>query len=289
MLRTALTRSLLILVMSCAIACYSGLALYANPLIVLQDTTALALAADTLRAHSSDTVRTETPSELVSVPTATQAEREVVEDSTATVATAKVPANSPEVLQRTTAAKVNKRSSDIPFTRKVARWFTRYPNSGVALICSIVPGVGQLYNQRYWKIPIVLSAMTAGVYAVTWNQRLYSEYHTAYADLLSENPLDHTSWQAFVPAGGDPAKYVSDGNLRSRLERGSKQYKESRDLSIVITVALYLLSALDAYVDAELYYFNVSPQLTIDMGEGLSDKPSGPRPQSVLVGASVRF
>lgn len=286
MLRTALTRSLLILVMSCAIAYYSGTALYATAPVAPQDTTALAVAADTLRAHSSDTVRTETPSELVSVPTATQAERKVVEDSTAMT---KKPADSPEVLQRTTAAKVNKRSSDIPFTRKVARWFTRYPNSGVAFICSIVPGVGQLYNQRYWKIPIVLSAMTAGVYAVTWNQRLYHEYHTAYADLLSENPLDHTSWQAFVPAGGDPAKYVSDGNLRSRLERGSKQYKESRDLSIVITVALYLLSALDAYVDAELYYFNVSPQLTIDMGEGLSDKPSGPRPQSVMVGASVRF
>ena len=171
----------------------------------------------------------------------------------------------------------------------MTRWFTRYPNSNVALLCSIIPGGGQLYNQRYWKIPIALSAMTAGLYAVTWNQRLYNEYHTAYADLLSENPLDHTSWQAFIPSGADPSQYVSDGNLRSRLERGSKQYKESRDLSIVLTVALYLLSALDAYVDAELYYFNVSPQLTVDMGEGLRDKPSGPRPQSVMVGASVRF
>lgn len=254
--RTALTRSLLLLVMSCAIACYCGTALYAIVPVVPQDTTALEVIADTLDTSLSDTLRTEASSELISAPT---------------------------------AAQVTKRSGGAPFIHKMTSWFTRYPNSGVALICSIVPGGGQLYNQRYWKIPIVLSAMTAGVYAVTWNQRVYHEYHTAYADLLSEHPLDHTSWQAFIPPGADPTKYVSDGNLRSRLERGSKQYKESRDLSIVITVALYLLSALDAYVDAELYYFNVSPQLTIDMGEGLSDKPSGPRPQSVMVGASVRF
>ncbi|WP_296928626.1 DUF5683 domain-containing protein [Porphyromonas sp.] len=286
MLRTALTRSLLLLVMSCAIACYSGTALYAIVPVVSQDTTALAVAGDTLSTSLSDTLRTKASSERVSTLTATQAERQVMEDSTAMT---KEPAGSSEALQHTSAAQISKHSGGAPFIHKMTSWFTRYPNSGVALICSIVPGGGQLYNQRYWKIPIVLSAMTAGVYAVTWNQRLYHEYHTAYADLLSEHPLDHTSWQAFIPPGADPTKYVSDGNLRSRLERGSKQYKESRDLSIVITVALYLLSALDAYVDAELYYFNVSPQLTIDMGEGLRDKPAGPRPQSVMVGASVRF
>ena len=284
--RTALTRSLLLLVMSCAIACYSGTALYAIVPVVSQDTTALEVIADTLGTSLSDTLRTKASSERVSALTATQAERQVMEDSTAIT---KKPAGSSEALQHTSAAQISNHSGGAPFIHKMTNWFTRYPNSGVALICSIVPGGGQLYNQRYWKIPIVLSAMTAGVYAVTWNQRLYHEYHTAYADLLSEHPLDHTSWQAFIPPGADPTKYVSDGNLRSRLERGSKQYKESRDLSIVITVALYLLSALDAYVDAELYYFNVSPQLTIDMGEGLRDKPAGPRPQSVMVGASVRF
>ena len=275
MLRTALTRSLLILVMSCAIACYSGMALHATTPVVPQDTTTL--VADTLGTSLPDTLGTKEPSKLVTTP-----------PTSAPDLADKGKAES-KALQSTTAMKGDKRPGGVPFIKKMTRWFTRYPNSSVALICSIVPGGGQLYNQRYWKIPIVLSAMTAGLYAVTWNQRLYNEYHTAYADLLSENPLDHTSWQAFIPSGADPTKYVSDGNLRSRLERGSKQYKESRDLSIVITVALYLLSALDAYVDAELYYFNVSPQLTIDMGEGLRDKPSGPRPQSVMVGASVRF
>ena len=275
MSRTVLTRFLLILVMSCAIACYSGMALLATTLIVPQDTTAL--VTDTLGTSTADTLGTKEPSKLVATP------QKATPDLTA-----KGKAES-KALQSTTAMKGDKRPEGVPFFKKMTRWFTRYPNSNVALLCSIIPGGGQLYNQRYWKIPIALSAMTAGLYAVTWNQRLYNEYHTAYADLLSENPLDHTSWQAFIPSGADPSQYVSDGNLRSRLERGSKQYKESRDMSIVLTVALYLLSALDAYVDAELYYFNVSPQLTVDMGEGLRDKPSGPRPQSVMVGASVRF
>lgn len=280
-------RSLLVLLMSIAVVCYSVEALHATTPLVSLDTTSLTVAADTLVTLSTDTLLVEPSDELAVTPQiATQelaAEREELSGVAPAVSSKSKPS------PRITVDKGARRSGEVPFIQKVGRWFTRYPNSGVALLCSIVPGGGQLYNQRYWKMPIVLSAMTAGIYAISWNQRLYNEYHTAYADLLSENPLDHTSWQAFIPAGADPSQYVSDGNLRSRLERGSKQYKESRDMGIVITVALYLLSALDAYVDAELYYFNVSPQLTIDMGDGLRDKPSGPRPHSVMVGASVRF
>ena len=82
--RTHLTRSLILLVMSCAIACYCGTALYAIVPVVPQDTTALEVIADTLDTSLSDTLRTEASSELISASTATQAERQVVEDSTAT-------------------------------------------------------------------------------------------------------------------------------------------------------------------------------------------------------------
>lgn len=284
--RTMPTRTLLILLVSCTIACCSARSLFASSLVVALDTVALSAATDTLSATmpADSTIAVQAGDEASLADSATSATSVETEPPTAgnSVAT---PAQ-----QSAKAPDKNKvGSGELPFVKRMTRWFTRYPNSSVALICSIVPGGGQLYNQRYWKIPIVLSAMTAGVYAVTWNQRLYREYHTAYADLLSEHPLEHTSWQAFIPANADPSKYVTDGNLRSRLERGSKQYKENRDLSVVLTVALYLLSALDAYVDAELYYFDVSPRLTIDMGEGLRDKSSGPRPQSVMVGATVRF
>lgn len=284
--RTMPTRTLLILLVSCTIACCSARSLYASSLVNALDTVALSAATDTLSATmpADSTIAVQAGDEASLADSATSATSVETEPPTAgnSVATpAQQSAKAPD------GTKVS--SGELPFVKRMTRWFTRYPNSSVVLICSIVPGGGQLYNQRYWKIPIVLSAMTAGVYAVTWNQRLYREYHTAYADLLSENPLEHTSWQAFIPANADPSKYVTDGNLRSRLERGSKQYKESRDLSVVLTVALYLLSALDAYVDAELYYFDVSPRLTIDMGEGLRDKSSGPRPQSVMVGATVRF
>lgn len=280
------TRTLLILLVSCTIACCSARSLFASSLVVALDTVALTEATDTLSvtmpADSTIAVQAGDEASLAdSATSATSVETEPPTAGNSVTTPAQQSAKAPD------GTKVS--SGELPFVKRMTRWFTRYPNSSVALICSIVPGGGQLYNQRYWKIPIVLSAMTAGVYAVTWNQRLYREYHTAYADLLSEHPLEHTSWQAFIPANADPSKYVTDGNLRSRLERGSKQYKESRDLSVVLTVALYLLSALDAYVDAELYYFDVSPRLTIDMGEGLRDKSSGPRPQSVMVGATVRF
>ncbi|MFC2708908.1 MAG: hypothetical protein ACFN0U_04145, partial [Porphyromonas asaccharolytica] len=109
MLRTALTRSLLVLVMSCAIACYSSTALHATALVMSQDTTTVAV--DTLGTSLSDTLRTKASSEQVSVPTATQAKRQVAGDSTAT---ATMPASSPEALQRTTAAQVTKQSRGVP-------------------------------------------------------------------------------------------------------------------------------------------------------------------------------
>lgn len=137
------------------------------------------------------------------------------------------------------------------------------PNSTTALICAIIPGGGQLYNRKYWKIPIVLGAATACLYAITWNGRLYNEYHTAYVDFMNPNPLEKDSWKGFVPQGADPKDYVGDGNIQNRLKKGSELYRRNRDLSIIVSAAVYLLSFIDAYVDAELFDFEVSPNLSL--------------------------
>jgi len=133
------------------------------------------------------------------------------------------------------------------------------PNSTLALLYALIPGGGQFYNRKYWKIPLVLAAATACTYAVSWNARLYNEYHTAYVDFMNENPLEKDSWKGFVPNGGNPADYVGDGNIQSRLKKGTELYRRNRDLSIIVSAAVYLLSIIDAYVDAELFLFDVSP------------------------------
>lgn len=137
------------------------------------------------------------------------------------------------------------------------------PNSTYALLWSILPGGGQIYNRKYWKVPIVWGALTTALYAINWNQRLYSEYHAAYRDLKSEDPSQNTAWLAFAPRGTKPEDYAQMGQLSSTLQRGNDYFRRYRDLSIVVGVLLYGLSMLDAYVDAELYTFDISPELSM--------------------------
>ncbi len=136
-------------------------------------------------------------------------------------------------------------------------------NSTAALLWSIIPGGGQIYNEAYWKIPIVIGAYTACTYAITWNNNALSEYQNAYRDIMSDKPMENTSWQDFIPPGADPQSYVTNSSFQEQLRRGRDFYRRYRDLSIIVTVGVYLLVALDAYVDAELATFDVSPNLSL--------------------------
>ena len=128
------------------------------------------------------------------------------------------------------------------------------PNSSKAPLWALLPGGGQIYNRKYWKLPIVWGAFMACYYSVTWNHRQYQDYHAAYRDLSSEDPSKNTSWLAFAPAGAKAEDYKTyQSTLKSTLKRGNDFYRRYRDLSILASVLVYGLSILDAYVDAELY------------------------------------
>ena len=138
------------------------------------------------------------------------------------------------------------------------------PNSSKALLWALLPGGGQIYNRKYWKLPIVWGVFMTCYYSVTWNHRQYQDYHAAYRDLSSEDPSKNTSWLAFAPAGAKAEDYKTyQSTLKSTLKRGNDFYRRYRDLSILASVLVYGLSILDAYVDAELYTFDISPDLSL--------------------------
>ena len=138
------------------------------------------------------------------------------------------------------------------------------PNSSKALLWALLPGGGQIYNRKYWKLPIVWGAFMTCYYSVTWNHRQYQDYHAAYRDLSSEDPSKNTSWLAFAPAGAKAEGYKTyQSTLKSTLKRGNDFYRRYRDLSILASILVYGLSILDAYVDAELYTFDISPDLSL--------------------------
>lgn len=142
------------------------------------------------------------------------------------------------------------------------------PNPKKAVIYSaIFPGLGQIYNRKYWKLPIVYGGFMGFVYAVTWNNKNYRDYSQAYLHVMTDDPQKpdtwHTSWQDFVPAGRDPADYINNANFKSNLKSGKDYYRRYRDLSIILTVAWYFLCVADSYVDAQLFDFDISKDLSM--------------------------
>lgn len=117
--------------------------------------------------------------------------------------------------------------------------------SKAAFYSAILPGLGQAYNKKYWKIPIVYGAIGTGVYSYMWNNKKYHQYRDAYKNRLAGKP--------------DDFEYLDD----SRLIQGQRFYQKNRDLSAIVTVGLYILNIVDANVDAHLMQFNVNDNLSV--------------------------
>ena len=144
------------------------------------------------------------------------------------------------------------------------------PDPKKAVLMALVPGLGQIYNRKFWKLPIVYGGLMGCMYAVTWNNRNYQDYSTAYKDIMMDaeepnRPVEefHTSWQDFLGVGYDPKEWVTNTNFQTQLKNRKDYYRRYRDLSIIITVGVYALSIIDAYVDAQLFEFDISPDLSM--------------------------
>lgn len=152
------------------------------------------------------------------------------------------------------------------------------PNPTKAVLLALVPGMGQIYNRKYWKLPIVYGAFMGCLYAVTWNNKSYQDYSEAYKDFMYDTankvPQEnwHQSWQDVT--NRDPETVFNDTNFADQLKRRKDYYRRYRDLSIIITVGVYALSIVDAYVDAQLFDFDITPDLSMRVEPVVTPKTS---------------
>lgn len=154
-----------------------------------------------------------------------------------------------------------------------------------ALLYALVPGLGQIYNKKYWKLPLVYGAFMGCMYAITWNNKNYKDYSTAYFDIMADyqkvlaaeregNRYDgpwQDSWTIFVREG-EEGSYVSNTQFQDNLKRRKDYFRRYRDLSIIITVGVYAVSIIDAYVDAQLFDFDISPDLSMHWSPEVTPK-----------------
>lgn len=122
-----------------------------------------------------------------------------------------------------------------------------------AFYSAVLPGLGQIYNKRYWKVPIVYLGIGTSIYFYKLNNDDYNRFRDAYKRRLA-GYSDDEFW------GNGTTPIVSS----DRLEDAQKSAKRNKDLSIAVAVVFYLLNIIDANVDAHLRQFNVNNDLTLE-------------------------
>lgn len=145
--------------------------------------------------------------------------------------------------------------------------FKPIPKKAV-IYSAIFPGLGQIYNRKYWKLPIIYGGLVGLTYGISWNGQYYNDYKDAYRGIAVEDPrnsFDKWKDMANLPSDTD-IDDISDDLIRrykDQFKRKKNFYRRNRDLCIIGVVAVYAVSMIDAYVDAQLFDFDISPDLSM--------------------------
>ena len=149
----------------------------------------------------------------------------------------------------------------------------------------VIPGGGQIYNRKYWKLPIFYGGFAGCAYALTWNSKMYKDYSTAYKDAMNGN-MQSSSITDLLP----PGYKISETQLKELLRKRKDTYRRYRDLSIFAFIGVYLLSGIDAYVEAELSNFDITPDLSMKVEPAVIDnRINNSSNRSVGLQCSFRF
>jgi len=142
------------------------------------------------------------------------------------------------------------------------------PDSKKATIyAAIFPGLGQIYNRKYWKLPLVYGSFIGCAYAINWNGNQYNGYKDAYLDFIDPNP-DTNSWEDYRYGSYRSTEFNDwtedmKRSFANTLKSARDFHRRNRDLSYIVTVGVYAIWIIDAYVDAQLFNFDISPDLSM--------------------------
>ena len=162
--------------------------------------------------------------------------------------------------------------ASIPQKEDIDEWVERKvtfnPNPTKAVwLSALFPGLGQIYNRRYWKLPIVVGGYMGLAYATTWNDGMLTDYSRAYSDIMDSDPTTN-SYMDFFPNNTQESS-LDKTWLTNVLKSRKDYYRRNRDLCVICMVGVYLLAMVDAYVDASLSHFDVTPDLSVDVAPAI--------------------
>ena len=179
----------------------------------------------------------------------------------------------------------------VPTTNHQRDWATWRPDPQRALwLALVIPGGGQIYNRKYWKLPIVYGGFVGCIYAMRWNNMMYKDYAQAYLDLMDNDP-GTASYNKFMHLGRQ-INASNEERYKTIFKKRKDRFRRYRDLSFFVMVGVYAISVIDAYVDAELSAFDISKDLSMKVRPAVIGNGSSPNPlyaTSLGVNCSIEF
>ena len=148
---------------------------------------------------------------------------------------------------------------------------------------ALFPGLGQLYNRRYWKLPIVIGGYMGLGYATSWNNSMLTDYTRAYRDLMDNDPNTNSYMDFFPP--NTKEEDLDKTWLTNIMQSRKNFYRRNRDLCIICMVAVSFVAMGDAYVDASLSHFDITPDLSLDWSPSVVQDVRGGLPSVGLMWA----
>lgn len=150
----------------------------------------------------------------------------------------------------------------------------------------VFPGAGQIYNRKFWKLPIIYGGFLGCTYALMWNQQMYMDYSQAYLDIMDDDP-NTDSYMDMLPPRYDITG--REEQFKNIFKNKKDYYRRYRDLSAFCFAAVYLLSVIDAYVDAQLSAFDISRDLSMRFEPAVISERGWHRSTSYGIGCSLNF
>ena len=227
---------------------------------------------------------------LVLLPCHAEAQQEdlAVMDSIAKGDAKALLGDSLNVVEDSTSLVVKKKQHKMKEKRD---WNTWKPNPQRALwLALVIPGGGQIYNRKYWKLPIVYGGFVGCIYAMMWNNMMYKDYSQAYLDIMDDDP-GTASYNKFLHLGRQITP-ANEERYKQIFKSRKDKYRRWRDLSFFCMIGIYAVSVIDAYVDAELSSFDISKDLSLKVRPTVINNKSSMNPlyaSSLGVNCSINF
>jgi len=131
---------------------------------------------------------------------------------------------------------------------------------------TVMPGLGQIYNHKYWKVPIIYGGFATLGYFINFNNEVYTTYKRAYSDIIDNDPFTNS----YLDLNINKAFFLPDKRTQftEKLRRAKDDWRRNRDLVVISTAIFYAANIIDASVDGNFFNFDIGDDLTMNWAPG---------------------